>query len=215
MKQRDVFLQGEGDAWLERNQPAPGARPLPDADELLLTLLQLPLGQGPVRVLEVGCGGGTRLAWLKQHRRYECHGVDPSAKAVQAARAAGIEAEQGTADRLPFDAAHFDVVVFGFCLYLCDREDLFRIAAEADRVLRNPGWLVIRDFFSEVPLSRPYHHRPGVRSFKMDYRSLFAWHPGYSTYFHKVGHHVSGVFTDERQEWVATSVLRKHLPAHE
>jgi ubiquinone/menaquinone biosynthesis C-methylase UbiE len=148
---------------------------------------------------------------LSEQRRCRCYGIDPSERAVEHAVRRGVVAERGTAERLPFDDAQFDIVIFGFCLYLCDREDLFRIAYEADRVLRNPGWLVILDFYSPTPFRRDYHHRSGVFSYKMDYQTLFAWHPGYTSYSHKVHHHAQGGYTDDPTEWAATSVLRKNL----
>jgi SAM-dependent methyltransferase len=214
VKQRDVFLGSEGNAWFERNGPQ-AVSEFPESDELLLAILQLPHSPDPLRVLEIGCGGGSRLAWLQKHRGFACFGLEPSARAVEAARSQGVSVQQGTAEFLPFDTAAFDLVVFGFCLYLCDREDLFRIASEADRVLRNPGWLAIRDFYNPAPVQQPYHHKPGILSFKMDYRSLFTWHPGYVNHYHKIGHHVTGDYTDDRNEWVATSVMRKELPLRE
>lgn len=162
-----------------------------------------------MKVLEVGCGEGTRLAWLKNNLNAHCYGIEPSAQAVAAACAKGINVQQGTADILPFDSQSFDIVIFGFCLYLCDREDLFRIASEADRVLRTLGWLMIMDFYSPVPQARTYHHRPGVQSYKMDYCSLFTWHPDYACMTHKVRHHGEANYTDTPDEWVAISVLRK------
>jgi ubiquinone/menaquinone biosynthesis C-methylase UbiE len=164
---------------------------------------------GKMRLLEVGCGAGHRLGWLQHNLGLECHGIDPSAIAVAEAVQQGVSAQTGTADSLPFADKAFDVVIFGFCLYLCDRDDLFRIAAEADRVLKNPGWLLIKDFFSATPVARPYHHKAGVQSYKMDYTTLFSWNPDYSVYSHRVAHHLGDVFTDDHQEWVATSVLRK------
>jgi len=68
----------------------------------------------------------------------------------------GVHAEYGSADDLPFESDSFDGVIFGFCLYLCDHEDLFKIAQEADHVLRKKSWLVIKDFFSLRPVSRDY-----------------------------------------------------------
>jgi ubiquinone/menaquinone biosynthesis C-methylase UbiE len=168
------------------------------------------MGGGGLKVLEVGCGDGTRLAWLKNNLNADCYGIEPSAQAVAAACAKGINVQQGTADILPFDSQRFDLVIFGFCLYLCDREDLFRIASEADRVLHTPGWLMIMDFYSPVPQARTYHHRPSVQSYKMDYCSLFTWHPDYACMTHKVRHHGEGNYTDAPDEWVAVSVLRKH-----
>ena len=162
-----------------------------------------------MQILEIGCGGGTRLNWLKNNLNADCYGVEPSAKAVAAACAKGIRAKQGTADALPFDTGSFDIVIFGFCLYLCDREDLFRIASEADRVLRTPGWLTILNFFSPIPRVKNYHHRTGVQSYKMDYRTLFDWHPDYECMVHKVSHHGESRHTDDRDEWVSVSVLRK------
>ncbi len=211
MKQKDIFLESEGDAWIKRNASAVGTRRLPESDPILVDILELPLAPGKTKVLEIGCGDGTRLGWLKENRGFDCYGVEPSGRAVEVARGRGITACQGTADRLPFDDSTFDVVIFGFCLYLCDREDLFRIAHEADRVLKNPAWLLILDFYSPTPLRREYHHRAGLFSHKMDYRTLFTWNPGYTNFSHKVHHHVDGVYTDDRAEWMATSVLRKNL----
>jgi SAM-dependent methyltransferase len=212
MTQKKIFLDSEGDAWFRRNARALAAVRLPEADPLLMAILELlPASPQGTRILEIGCGNGARLRWLREHRGLTCSGLDPSADAVAAARQSGIDAHRGTADRLPFADAAFDIVVFGFCLYLCDRDDLFRIAAEADRVLADPAWLVILDFFSPTPVRREYRHRPGVFSHKMDYRSLFTWHPGYTCMSHRVHHHSEHGYTDDRGEWVATSVLRKHV----
>ena len=208
MKQKEIFLQSEGDAWFTRNQQAVAARKLPDDDPLLCEILDIhTIG---AKVLEVGCGDGTRLAWLKNNLNVDCYGIEPSAQAVAAACAKGLNVQQGTADVLPFDDKSYDIVIFGFCLYLCDREDLFRISSAADRVLRAPGWLMIQDFFSPMPSAKTYHHRPGVLSYKMDYRTLFNWHPDYECMTHKLRHHSEGGFTDEQDEWVAVSILRKH-----
>lgn len=214
MKQKEVFLRTEGDAWFTRNQQSVAGRNLPDDDALLRELLDfLPVnvgGLGGLKLLEVGCSDGTRLAWLKNNLNIDCYGIEPSAQAVAAARAKGINALQGTADVLPFEKQSFDIVIFGFCLYLCDRDDLFRIASEADRVLCSPGWLMIMDFFSPSQIARDYTHCAGVQSYKMDYRSLFSWHPAYECMSHKVRGHVETSYTDDLDEWVACSVLRKY-----
>ena len=213
MKQKEIFLTGEGDAWFTRNADALGKQRLPDSDPLLIELLGLKEQLAAVpevgRVLEVGCGSGVRLAWLQQHMGLECHGIEPSDMAVSQANSIGVHAQIGTADQLPFADKSFDAVIFGFCLYLCDRDDLFKIAAEADRVLKDPGWLLIKDFYSPTPLAKAYHHKAGVNSYKMDYKTLFTWNPDYNVYSHRVVHHADNGYTDDRQEWVATSVLRK------
>lgn len=211
MKQKDYFLNSEGDAWFTRNRAVVREKKLPDEDSILLEILHLPPLQNGFKVLEVGCSDGHRLEWLKKSKGWHCSGIDPSAQAVAQARQRGVDAHQGTADQLPFIDSSFDILIFGFCLYLCDRDDLFRIAQEADRVLRNSSWLIIHDFYSPTPIAREYHHLPGLFSFKMDYRTLFTWHPAYTCFNHKVHHHRTLHYGDDPQEWVATSVLRKGL----
>jgi ubiquinone/menaquinone biosynthesis C-methylase UbiE len=123
----------------------------------------------------------------------------------------GVHAVLGTADTLDFPDSSFDIVIYGFCLYLCDDVDLFRIAAQGDRVLRSPGWLLILDFDSASPMYRPYHHAPGLVSRKMNYQSMFAWHPGYSLGSYEKFDHASQHWTDDPQEWVSLACLRKNL----
>lgn len=209
MSQKNTFLETEGDAWFVRNKQAVSTRKLPDDDPLICEILDININAG-TKILEVGCGDGTRLAWLKHNVNADCYGIEPSPQAVEAACAKGLSVLQGTADKLPWDDQSFDIVIFGFCLYLCDREDLFRIASEADRVLRAPGWLLIKDFFSPVPYAKAYHHNLGIKTYKMDYRTLFDWHPDYECISHKVRHHGKANHTDEQDEWVAVSAIRKH-----
>lgn len=212
MKQREIFLSSEGDAWFARNKAALADKHGRPHDDPVLRelseLLQSDDSRG-FRILEIGCGDGGRLAWLSSKFGVDCVGLEPSTDAAAAASASGVNVLRGTADSLPFEGQAFDVVIFGFCLYLCDREDLFRIAAEADRVLRAPGWLVIHDFFNPSPTARPYRHRAGVNSYKMDYRTLFTWHPAYVCLTHKIRHHADSTYTDDVDEWVCVSVLRK------
>ena len=208
MDQKRIFLDTEGDAWHDRNRGAWHGRSLPDDDPLLLAIEAIPMTHNP-RVLEIGCGDGSRLAWLAREKGAQVAGIDPSAKSVSAALAQGVEAERGTADALPYEDASFDWVIFGFCLYLCDADLLFKVAAEADRVLRTPGWIIINDFYSPEPRFVPYRHHSGVRTLKMDFRTLFVWHPAYRSFSQSVGHHDHGGHTDDPEQWVATSILQK------
>jgi ubiquinone/menaquinone biosynthesis C-methylase UbiE len=136
-------------------------------------------------------------------------GIEPSKKAVAEAVKRGVVAVQGTADFLPYENKSFDILIFGFCLYLCDQHDLFKIAHEADRVLKDDAWLIINDFYYPGSVARDYHHKPGVQSHKMDYRKLFEWHPSYVCYSHQLQQHGLHEFCDDPQEWVSVSTMRK------
>src|SRR5688572_843622 len=110
MKQKDIFLASEGNAYSKRNASASGTGKLPDSDSLLIEIIGLPLAPAEkTKVLEIGCGDGARLNWLRENRGYACYGVDPSSHAVEVARRGGIDARQGAADTLPFDDNTFEV----------------------------------------------------------------------------------------------------------
>lgn len=205
--QKDVFLESEGDAWFRRNAAALQA--FDGERDVVSRRVAAIESQQPLRVLEVGCGDGSRLSYLARKFGHQVAGIDPSQEAVNKATAAGVTALKGTADSIPFAAGAFDVVIFGFCLYLCDDKDLFQIAREGDRVLANPGWLLILDFEASAPVYRPYHHFAGLQSRKMDYKTLFSWHPSYTLASHEKFHHVTRQWTDDRNEWVSLACLRK------
>jgi SAM-dependent methyltransferase len=205
--QKDIFLASEGDAYFRRNQAALESRDY-SADWICKRIAAF--GNERLRILEIGCSDGSRLRYLSSKAGHDVTGIDPSEAAIEQATRQGVKAFTGTADALPFAAGSFDVLIFGFCLYLCDDSDLFRIAAEADRVLADPGWLLIFDFAARAPVYKPYHHRPGVWSRKMDYSSLFSWHPGYALASYEKCHHSTLQWSDDVDEWVSLACLRKH-----
>jgi SAM-dependent methyltransferase len=174
MLQRDIFLQGEGNAWLERNRDKLGQH------DPVSELIQAQ-GIKPTAVLEIGCADGWRLEKLKA--KFGCHawGIDPAGAAGR--MASGVGGVKGTADDLScFSGYAFDLVIFGFCLYLCDPCDYFRIVAESDRALADGGHLIIHDFDVAFPWAayrRPYRHKDGVYSHHFDFVRLWLAHPAY------------------------------------
>lgn len=208
--QKSYFLEAEGNQWFVRNKEALQNR---EYSKCLITNKIhdiLRNFKSEPYLLEIGCGSGHRLRYLQDiEPRMTVKGLDPSSKAVEFARNLGVEAIIGTADDLPYHDNSFDVVILGFCLYLCDREDLFSIAKEVNRVLKDKGWIIIHDFYSEVPIKREYHHLPGLFSYKMDYRKLFDWHPNFTCYSHEVLNHSDLTYTDDSDEWTAISIIRK------
>lgn len=173
MKQKDIFLESEGNAWLERNRDKLGqSDPVSDVIE--------EAGIRPISVLEVGCANGWRLAKLRDKYGCEIMGVDPSIQAAIEAAALRVPVMQGTAGMLPFPSERFDLIIFGFCLYLTDPCDWLHIAAEADHVLKDGGHIIIHDFETFAPHARWYEHRDGdVLSYHVNWPNLWLGHPGY------------------------------------
>ncbi len=210
--QKTAFLADEGDRWFERNRVALQAASR--LRERIVTRLADQMATDmPSRVLEIGCGQGENLAALAALRSIDAVGIEPSTQAVLEGvrRHPGIMLQVGTADQLPFADGSLDVVWFGFCLYLIDRSLLQRVVAEADRVLRDGGLLAIVDFDPDQPCKRPYHHRPGLYSYKLDYSRLFLANPAYLLVDKLSVSHTHGHWEADPQERVSLTLCRKDL----
>jgi ubiquinone/menaquinone biosynthesis C-methylase UbiE len=207
--QRQIFRSGEGDQYFYRNAEAnqknyESALADPSTDAITTALLKLK----PKSLLEIGTGNGWRLALARKFIGARCIGTDPSSIAIADGikRFPEITLSVGTADDL--GSTQVDAVVFAFCLYLCDRSDLFTIAAEADRVLNRGGHILVYDFCTTHAYSNEYRHKPGVMSYKMDYSRLWSWHPSYVLWSHEVLPFLNED-PDNEDNRLALSILKK------
>jgi ubiquinone/menaquinone biosynthesis C-methylase UbiE len=117
----------------------------------------VPLGDR--RVLEVGCGTGTELAWLLELGASPSRlaGVDLLGDRVAAAHAAfpQIEFHQGNAEHLEFADASMDLVMaFTVFSSILDPSMASNVAAEIQRVIRPGGGLLWYDFRYDNPANR-------------------------------------------------------------
>ncbi len=203
-KQKTAFLCGEGDGYFLRNHRQ--QRGLSKGYEIYLKYLR-----PGAKVLEIGCSNGHNLDTFRSRKQCEGFGIEPSREAILEGRSKypKLNLHVGTADQLPFKSGYFDLVLFGFCLYLVDRPLLKKTVAEADRVLKKGGYLGITDFDVKKPMSRLYTHCPGVRSYKMEYWKLFDAIPGYVLVEKSAFSHRSGHFVEDEQERLSSVVLYK------
>ena len=206
--QKAVFLRSEGDEWFRRNQASLESALTPDLVPILESLKVM-----PATILEIGCCSGGLLERLRIAFGAECYGVEPSACAIEQGRTAypRVKLRQGTAEALDFQDDFFSLVIFGFCLYLCDREDLFKIAFEADRCLCDGGHLVITDFEPPFPYANRYIHHEGLLSYHMMYADMFTWNPAYQVVAHVLFKDGERSDRDSRDSRASTTVLRKRL----
>jgi ubiquinone/menaquinone biosynthesis C-methylase UbiE len=173
--QAQAFLNGEGQAWLKRNEHKLNLTDDPVLDSIKANLLH------PKTVLEIGCANGWRLVELEKQYQCQCLGIDPAV--TSSPPNSKVVLHRGTADDLwSFKDGSIDLLIYGFCLYLCDPQDYFTIAREGDRVLADGGYLVIYDFDMRTaigPYACHYKHKPGLLSYHMRWETLWAWHPAY------------------------------------
>lgn len=208
MKQSTAFMLGEGDRYYTRNMHKSR-----EPDPVFEAIKNLK--PKPNTVLEIGCSDGWRLRHIRQELGSVCYGIDPSKDAITDAPDSieryGIKCWRGTAENLSIvKDQSIDMVIYAFCLYLVDREDLFRVTLEGDRVLRNGGSLVIHDFHSARAYSRVYEHAPDLRSYKQDYTQLWLGHPAYSLAGRQL-FGTDGPTPTSKDDQVTVAVLRKDM----
>jgi SAM-dependent methyltransferase len=97
------------------------------------------LGEGPGRLLDVGCGGGAHAVEFAE-RGWTVTGVDLSRAQLELARARGVDVVEADATALPFDDESFDGAVSTFTH--TDVDDFPAVIRETARVLRPEGRLV-------------------------------------------------------------------------
>ncbi len=179
--QDDIFRAGEADLWYARNKTLlsgqGSSKDLPAYDIQLLSTWLGPHRDDIRRILEIGCCNGMKLQTLCERLNATGEGIEPSGLAVadgnERMNGAPARLTCGTAEQLPFDSDSFDLVYFGFCLYLLDRRSLLQALSEADRVLKPSGFLAITDFDPGAMHKRPYSHREGIFSYKQDYARFY------------------------------------------
>lgn len=209
------WMQSEANEWHERNH-----RKFSDSvnvytsDPVIRALVDAKIE--PREVFEVGCGNGYRLAAMRDYWQCKVWGCDLSEDAIRH----GIQTygtnnmqigirEAANLKGLP--TGGFDLVIYGFCLYQCDPEELFQIVREGDRILDNNGYLVVYDFKPDYPHSKNYKYDRALRTYKMDYSRLWLAHPHYSIYHQRFMSHDAEEDVIDHNNRVAVTILKKSV----
>ena len=208
-KQKKIFTDSEGDQWFLRNYK--GLKSKSDFIDVN-TIIQFI--EKDFKVLEIGCSYGKKLEEIRKigdDLNLSLYGIDPSKKSINEGKKLfkKVNLDFGTSDNLIYDDNFFDLVILGFCLYLVDRELIYKTISEIDRVLKSGGILVITDFEPTYPYKKKYHHLDGLYTFKNNYSNFFIGGGHYSLlkkeHFSLSGNSFEKII-DER---VSTSVLYK------
>jgi len=181
-KQNKIFLKSEGDSFFIRNRNTW----FNDKDLIVEKVVKLNRQKKIKSILEVGCGDGWRLDLIEKKLNIKCYGIEPSKKALKNSKNKKIKIVRGTADKLNFKNSQFDILIYGFCLYLVDVEDLFKVVYEADKVLKKNSYIIIYDFYSKKSKYLNYRHDKRVKVHKYDFSKIFLWHPRYKLVEQKV-----------------------------
>ena len=207
MNQKKIFLNTEGDSLFKRNLNR-DSRNYKDINSFI------PLIKDKDKILEIGTSDGTKLDYLSRKipsLNLSLFGIDPSCESINFGSDLypNLNLKQGTSDQIEFDNQYFDAVIIGFCLYLVDRELLFKTISEVDRTLKQGGYVVVTDFETPFPVKRKYEHFEGCFSYKNNYSNFFLGGGHYSLVNKIHFSHSTDIFNPDINERVSTSVLYK------
>jgi len=187
--QDNIFLNGEGDRWFERNENKLGAPEMVAEDWPLILIARHGLCPQSV-VTEVGCANGWRLDWIREVYGARCYGIDASRQAIEDGRQRFPSVDYLTIGaisdlRVWRDSIwcnHMaDLVICHYVLHWIDRGSLLQSISEIDRILSPGGYLLLGDFLPDRPTKVRYHHRQDVElwTYKQDYAATFLATGGY------------------------------------
>lgn len=165
----------EGESWsyFQRNYQGQDLRSLPPVSYLDALFQAVPLELGHCSILDIGCGPGTNLFYL-YNRLGAARGVgtEPSRRVVDVLCQVFPELEFEASDSrsLPYSTGEFDLVLLRSVLHWVDRNYLLQTVGEAIRVCKR--YLIVSDFTPHQAYSTDYHHRPGWRTWKIDFRPI-------------------------------------------
>jgi SAM-dependent methyltransferase len=132
---RNSNSQAHWDRCLEETWDDPG-RNWPAKNELIESLVST-----DATVLDVGCGTGGILRYLRKRGYENLHGLEISAYAVERLRSEGISMHVGRLPEISAESGSFDVVIASQVLEHIVRRD--RFAKEIWRVLRPGGRVLV------------------------------------------------------------------------
>ncbi len=102
------------------------------------------------RLLDVGCGPGSAIAYVTAHYDYTVLGCDPSVQLLHAAYHRGVRSVvQAMGESLPFADGQLDAVLTECSLSIMQNADA--ALQEFARILRPNGYLILNDFYARNP----------------------------------------------------------------
>lgn len=124
------------------------------------------------KILEVGCGHGVQLRFLKSMGFYHFYGIDVSKEAVSLIKKVGPcgTVVQGLAENLPFEDESFDMVFTSGLLIHIPPENLSTVMKEMVRCAKRYIWGY--EYYSPFEEEVEYHGQHNML-WRRDYAALF------------------------------------------
>lgn len=137
-----------------------------------------------ISILEIGCFIGDKLNYFKETFNCKVHGIEPSKKACSYAKKKyNLKLENCTFRKSKFNnfnnkGKKFDLIILEDVLNWIDRNYIIHCIALVDHLIKNDGFIFIREYSPSFSYSNFNHHHPtsyNIKSYKHrnGYSSLF------------------------------------------
>ena len=140
------------------------------------------------KLLEIGCSTGFVLKRIKEITNADCYGIDASQNAISEGKKIfnGIKLYSGTLEKSNLKKKKFDLIIFGFFLFLLPPEKILNLFSIVDNMLNNGGKIIIYDFYAKNFNKIKYKHKKGLFSYKWNFKNVFLSLPQYKLVYLKV-----------------------------
>jgi len=205
-EQDNYYLNLEGNSFFERNFENKNLPELRVGKQVILENIQISKIEFN-NVLEYGCCYADLLAVLKTKHNKIVMGVEASAKAIEFSRARYnnlFPLVHGTIsdneiNKSPKYIGFFDLVIIDDVFGWVSRDTLFQSLANIDSMVKDGGYIFIRDFFPDRRIKNRNHHvkNTDIFNFKVpgSHASLFIASGMYETIFQKIYYDDIGIST--------------------
>ncbi|MBS3775537.1 MAG: methyltransferase domain-containing protein [Bacteroidales bacterium] len=120
-------------------------------------VVELAQSYNPSTIIDICCGTGNQLKYLKKSGFHNVTGIDISQSMLQQVEKGGepIKCDKQDATELAFRDNHFDMGIISFALHEKPADIARKIVDEARRVIQPGGYLIVVDYTFEND-AKPY-----------------------------------------------------------
>ena len=117
-----------------------------------------------------------------------------------------IYCKKGTADKIPFNKNYFDIVIFGFCLYVCDESDYKKLKKkplELKKFIYNYSRLLLTK-----KIKKEFKYNKKITVIKQDFTKIFI-DKKIKLISRKIVDYLSQKYTKKKNMWSSIDTLIK------